>query len=156
MRFFLVPISTKRAFIYCRPPKTIKAGYVDRATNKAAETWAKWEKAEKGWKKQLVSYGQVILQRIPYEEWGLKSIPPLNQSRQIQEAQQKQKIDVMFPKNAIKSEDVLGILRKLGTERQELHRRKMWWCIGIAPLTAPIAIIPVYGLYCVYLNCADG
>ncbi|EED21568.1 conserved hypothetical protein [Talaromyces stipitatus ATCC 10500] len=143
MRFFLVPISTKRAFIYCRPPKTVNTGYVDRATNKAAEIWANWEKSEKGWKKQLVNYGHVILQRIPYEEWGLKSIPPLNASREIQEAQQKQKMDVMYPKNAIKSEDVFGILRKLGTERQELHRRRMWWCIGIAPLTAPIAIIPL-------------
>ena len=143
MRFFLVPISTKRAFVYCRAPKTIKTGYLDRATTKAADLWASWEKADKGWKKQLVSYGHVILQRIPYEEWGLKSIPPLNESRQIQEAQQKQKIDVMFPKNAIKSDAVLGILRQLGTERQELHRRRMLWCIGIAPLTAPIAIIPV-------------
>lgn len=143
MRLFLVPISTKRAFIYCRAPTALKAGYVDRITNKAAETWAKWERAEKGWKKHLVSYGHVILQRIPYEEWGLKSIPPLNVSREIQEAQQQKKIDVMFPGNAIKAENVLDVLRKLGTERQELHRSKMWWCIGLSPLTAPIAIIPL-------------
>lgn len=143
MRFFLVPISTKRAFIYCRPPKTLKTGYVDRLTNKAAETWAKWESAEKGWQKRLVTYGHVILQRIPYEEWGLKSIPPLNVSREIQEAHQKEKIDVMFPRNAIKPQDVPDVLRKLGTERQDLHRRRMWWCLGIAPLTAPVAIIPV-------------
>lgn len=116
---------------------------MDRATTKAADLWASWENAEKGWKKQLVSYGHIILQRISYEEWGLKSISPLNESRQIQEAHQEQKIDVMFPKNVIKSDDVLGTLSKLGTERQELHRRKMWWCIGIAPVTAPVAISPV-------------
>jgi Mitochondrial K+-H+ exchange-related len=144
MRFFLVPISTKRAFIYCRAPKTLKTGYIDRATNKAADTWASWERADKGWKKRLVVYGQVILQRIPYEEWGLKSIPPLNVSREIQEAYQQEKIDVMFPGNAVKAENVLSVLRKLGTERQEFHRNKMWWCLGLSPFTAPVAIIPLY------------
>lgn len=149
MRLFLVPISTRRAFVYCRPsPTALTTGYLDRITNKAAETWASWEAAERGWKKKLVTYGHVVLQRIPYEEWGLKSIPPLNTQRQIEEASPAAKlqkpVDVMFPGNAIKQESVLGVLRTLGTERQDLHRRRMWWCIGIAPLTAPIAILPVY------------
>jgi hypothetical protein len=148
MRLFLVPISTRRAFVYCRPSQTaLKTGYLDRITNKAAETWSNFEAAETGWKKKLVTYGQVVLQRIPYEEWGLKSIPPLNAQRQIEEEslEAKQKpVDVMFPGNAIKQDSVLSVLRTLGTERQDLHRRKMWWCLGIAPLTAPVAILPVY------------
>jgi hypothetical protein len=122
----------------------LNAGILDRVTNKAAETWANWERADKGWKKTLVGYGHVILQRIPYEEWGLKSIPPLSAQRQIEESREKQPIDVMFPGNTMKPENVPGILKKLGTERQEEHRRKMWWCIGLAPLTAPIAVIPLY------------
>lgn len=151
MRLFLVPISTRRAFVYCRPSQAAlqKTGYLDRITNKAAETWSTWERAENGWKKKLVTYGQVVLQRIPYEEWGLKSIPPLNAQRQIEEEspEAKQKpVEVMFPANAIKQDSVLGVLRTLGTERQDLHRRKMWWCIGIAPLTAPVAILPVYDI----------
>lgn len=150
MRLFLIPISTRRAFVYCRPSQTaLKTGYLDRITNKAAETWSNWEAAENGWKKKLVTYGQVVLQRIPYEEWGLKSIPPLSARRQIEEESlkaKKQSVDVMFPGNAIKQESVLSVLRTLGTERQDLHRRKMWWCLGIAPLTAPVAILPVYAI----------
>lgn len=130
--------------MYCRSPKAVNTGILDRITTKAADTWAGWERADKGWKKTLVGYGHVILQRIPYEEWGLKSIPPLNSRRQIEESRAKQPIDVMFPGNAIKPENVLGVLRELGTKRQEEHRRKMWWCLGIAPLTAPIALIPMY------------
>ena len=144
MRLFLIPISTRRAFVYCQSPQFRTIGVIDRITDKAAATWAKWERAEKGWKKQLVTYGHVILQRIPYEEWGLKSIPPLNTRQLIEESKRNNPIDVMFPGNAIKKDQVLGVLRTLGTERQELDRRKMWWCFGIAPLTAPIALIPVY------------
>ncbi|KAL1969404.1 hypothetical protein VTN77DRAFT_9597 [Rasamsonia byssochlamydoides] len=143
MRLFLVPISTRRAFVYCRSPNVLNASFLDRVTAKAAETWEKWERADKGWRKTLVSYGHVVLQRIPYEEWGLKSIPPLSAQRQIEETRERQPVDVVFPGNVIKSDNVLGILEKLGTERQDLHRRKMWWSIGLAPLTAPIAVIPL-------------
>jgi hypothetical protein len=143
MRLFLVPISTRRAFVYCRSPKALKTSWLDRITNKASETWEGWEKADKGWRKTLVSYGHVVLQRIDYEEWGLKSIPPLSAQRQIEETRERQPVDVVFPGNAIKADKVLDILRKLGTERQDHHRRKMWWSIGLCPVTAPIAILPV-------------
>jgi hypothetical protein len=117
---------------------------LDRVTNKAAETWAKWEEADKGWKKHLVLWGNRVQQRIPYEEWGLKSIPSLSAQRRIDELHGTRKVDVLFPGNAIKEEKVLSILRKLATERQDLHRRKMWWSFIAAPFTAPIALIPVY------------
>lgn len=143
MRLFLVPISTRRAFVYCRSPNILNASFLDKITAKAAETWEKWERADKGWKKTLVSYGHVVLQRIPYEEWGLKSIPPLSAQRQIEETRERKPVDVVFPRNVIKPENVLGILSRLGTERQDHHRRKLWWSIGLAPLTLPIAVIPL-------------
>lgn len=144
MRLFLVPISKKRAFVYCRSTKLLKKdSYLDRITAKAAETWGKWEQADRGWRKSLVSYGHRVLQRIPYEEWGLKSIPPLNAQRQVDQSGTKQKVEVAFPGNAIKQDKVLGTLRKLATERQDLHRRRMWWSIILAPLTAPVALIPL-------------
>jgi hypothetical protein len=144
MRLFLIPISTKRAFVYCPPGKlTQKPSILDRVTSKAAKTWEKWERADKGWRKKLVAYGNVILQRIPYQEWGLKSIPPYNTWRQFQQVLGKKEVEVVYPGNAIKSERVFDVLRTLGTERQEHHRKKMWWSFLIAPLTAPIALIPV-------------
>ncbi|KAJ9243929.1 hypothetical protein DTO169E5_2271 [Paecilomyces variotii] len=146
MRLFLLPVSTRRALIYGQPlTKQVanKLSYTDRVTLKVAETWSKWEEAEKGWKKSLVTWGNTVQQRIPYEEWGLKSIPPLNERRRIEETTQGKKIDLLFPGNAIKPEKVIAAVRKLATERQDLHRKRMWWSLIIAPFTAPIALIPV-------------
>lgn len=147
MRLFLIPISTRRALIYARPLRrdaSKELSLLDRATNKAAKTWASWEEAEGGWKKYLVTWGNKVQQRIPFEEWGLKSIPSLKSQRRIDEEYGKKKIDVLFPGNAVRLEKLTGILRTIATERQELHRRKMWWSFGIAPITTPFALVPVY------------
>ncbi|KAL2824900.1 mitochondrial K+-H+ exchange-related-domain-containing protein [Aspergillus cavernicola] len=146
MRLFVVPISTRRALIYARLLRkdvSKERSILDRATNKAAETWSKWEEADKGWKKHLVSWGNRVQQRIPYEEWGLKSIPSLSSQRRIDELHGTKKVDVLFPGNAIKKEKLLSMLHKLSTDRQDLHRQRMWWSFIAAPFTAPIALIPV-------------
>ncbi|KAF7713164.1 Uncharacterized protein PECH_001824 [Penicillium ucsense] len=146
MRLFLIPISTRRALIYARPLRRDAAkelSLLDRATSKAAGTWAKWEEAESGWKKHLVSWGNRVQQRIPFEEWGLKSIPSLKQQRRIDEHHGTRQIDVLYPANAIRRENVPQMLRKIATERQEFHRKQMWWSLGLSPLTAPFAIIPI-------------
>lgn len=147
MRLFLVPITTRRALIYSRPLGTElskQASITDRISTKAAETWAKWEEADKGWRKHLVSWGNQVQQRIPFEEWGLKSIPSLHAQRQLSKSDATRKVDVLFPGNAIRVEKLHSLLQKIATERQDLHRKRMWWSFIIAPLTAPIALIPVY------------
>lgn len=157
MRLFVIPISTRRALIYARPLRRDHAkelSIADRITNKVAETWAEWEEAEKGWKKNLVSWGNKVQQRIPYEEWGLKSIPSLNAQRRLDESYGSKKIDVLFPGNAIKSEKLKPILHRIATERQDLHRKRMWWSFIACPLTAPFGLIPLIPnipfLYLVY------
>ena len=87
MRLFLLPISTRRSLIYCeklheKAPKD--RSYYDKITLKANETWVAWEKDEKAiwdWKKKVTFYGNQALKRIPYEEWGLKTIPALTAKR---------------------------------------------------------------------------
>jgi hypothetical protein len=145
MRLLLIPISTRRAFVFCQSSKLIKkASFLDKITAKAAGTWEQWERTDRGWKKFLTSYGHRILQRIPYKEWGLKSIPPLSRRQQSEESGMKRhKIDVIFPSNVVRQDRVPGILWHLAKERQDLHQRRMWWSIFLAPLTAPIALIPL-------------
>ncbi|KAF7625449.1 mitochondrial K+-H+ exchange-related-domain-containing protein [Aspergillus flavus] len=146
MRLFVIPISTRRALIYARPLRRDHAkelSILDRITNKAAETWAKWEEAEKGWQKHLVVWGNKVQQRIPYEEWGLKSIPSLNAQRRLDESYGSKKIDVLFPGNAVKTEKLKSILHKIATDRQDLHRKRMWWSFIASPFTAPIGLIPL-------------
>ncbi|KAE8355040.1 mitochondrial K+-H+ exchange-related-domain-containing protein [Aspergillus coremiiformis] len=146
MRLFIIPISTRQVLIYARPLRREHAkvlSFTDRITTKAAKIWAKWEEAEKGWKKHLVSWGNRVQQRIPYEEWGLKSIPSLNAQRRLDKSYGSKKVDVLFPGNAIKSEKLKSILHKIATERQDLHRKRMWGSFIASPLTAPIGLIPL-------------
>lgn len=147
MRLFLIPISTRRALIYSRPLSkelSRESSITDRITSKAAETWAKWEEADKGWRKHLVVWGNRVQQQIPFEEWGLKSIPALHAQRNLDKSNEEKMVDVLFPGNAIRAQKVHSILQKMATERQDLHRKRMWWSLVIAPLTAPIGLIPLY------------
>ncbi|KAH9812642.1 Mitochondrial K+-H+ exchange-related [Teratosphaeria destructans] len=147
MRLFLLPISTRRTLIYCERIQESIAGkkppITDRVTNFAADTWAKWEKAEKGWQKQLTEYGNRMLKRIPYEEWGLKSFPPATKKRLKEVDEGKHKFACLYPGAFVKSSKVGEILRTLATERQALHSRRMWTCIAWMPVTIPFQIIPV-------------
>ncbi|PYH98572.1 hypothetical protein BO71DRAFT_395167 [Aspergillus ellipticus CBS 707.79] len=146
MRLLVIPISTRQVLIYARPlgrDLSKERSLTDKVTQKAAETWAKWEEADKGWKKHLVSWGNRVQQRIPYQEWGLKSIPSLNSQRRLDPSYGTKQVDVLFPGNAIRSERLRTMLRAIATERQDLHRKRMMWSFLAAPLTAPIGLIPI-------------
>lgn len=149
MRLFLLPISTRRTLIYCeRVQESLAPGtkppISERVINKASTTWANWEKAEKGWQKTLTGYGNQLFKRIPYEEWGLKSLPPATKKK-LQEVDEGKygRFECLYPGSFIRGRDVGGALRTLAMERQAFHKRRMWTCLAWAPLTAPVALIPV-------------
>ena len=146
MRLLLLPISTRRSLLYCqRINKQLSSeqSYADKITSKAAKVWAGWEAAEKGWKKKVVVYGNTALKRIPYEEWALKSIPPLSARRKAKELDGKEKVELEFPSTIIPKDKVEGVLRSLATERQLFHKKKLLWSIAVMPLTIPVALIPM-------------
>jgi Mitochondrial K+-H+ exchange-related len=146
MRLFLLPVSTRRTLIYCQRLNVTTAeqqSFLDKRTAWAAKTWASWEKKESGWQKKVVEYGNQALKRIPYEEWGLKSIPPLSARRKEEKLSSKEKVEVSFPTTVIPEAEVSSVLTKLATERQSLHKRRMIYSFIGMPISAPVAIIPV-------------
>lgn len=149
MRIFLLPISTRRALVYSQRVTQKPVGdlsYVERATKKAADTWAKWEAADRGWQKKFTQYGNQGLQRISYQEWGLKSFPPLTQTVQAEDMAamaDNKRFVVHYPANIMKEEDVPKVLARLAKERKQLHwSRFVWSMVGI-PFTIPFGLIPV-------------
>ena len=143
MRLFLLPISTRRSLLYCERARIGTSGqqsYLTRITNKANVTWSAWEKAEKGWKQQVTVYGN----KMPYEEWGLKTIPPISKKKQEERMKTNVQTDVVFPALYMKQHRISGILHKLATERQGLHRKRMIWSIVAMPFSAPFMLIPMY------------
>ncbi|KAF2109835.1 mitochondrial K+-H+ exchange-related-domain-containing protein [Lophiotrema nucula] len=149
MRLFLLPISTRRTLIYCEKlhEKPVKERSIfDRVTIKANETWAAWEKDEKAplqWKRKVTFYGNQALKRIPYEEWGLKTIPALTAKRKAAILEGREKYQVMFPGMYLHQDKVPGILKQLATERLGMHKRNLIWSVVGMPFTAPFMLIPV-------------
>lgn len=147
MRLVLLPISTKRTLLYCIRTNTTTPGrpnLADRLSTKAAGIWASWEHRESGWQRKVVDYGNHALRRIPYQEWGLKSVPPLSKRRRSDELAGKEKVELEFPGSVIGPGEAMGILQKLGTEREALHRMRLIWCFIGMPITIPVALVPVY------------
>lgn len=91
-----------------------------------------------------MDWGNTALKKIPYEEWGLKSIPPLSARRRAEELESGQAtVEVSYPSGIIPMSEVAAVLRALGTERESLHRSRMIYCFVGMPITAPVALIPV-------------
>lgn len=147
MRLYLLPISTRRTLLYCQRLNVSvskEPSILDRGTTRAANLWAKWETKESGWQKKVVVWGNNALKRIPFEEWGLKSIPPLSARRKLEELEAGQAtVEVSFPSIIIPKGEVAEVLRKLGTEREALHKSRMIYCIVGMPITAPVALVPM-------------
>lgn len=146
MRLFLLPISTRRALVYCAPPShavpTEKQTLLDKAVAKASSTWAGWETSQTKWKLKVTHYGNNFLRRIPFEEWSLKSIP----SRpKLAPGEVANKVEVSFPGSfqGLQKESVLDVLKRLSTDRQGLHRQRLVGSIVAMPLTIPVGLLPI-------------
>lgn len=146
MRLFLLPISTRKSLIYCQKRSRLsrQSSYIDRVTSKASEKWLEWEKFEKGWQKKVTVYGNKLFQRLPFEEWGLKSVPPLSVERRKQELEGKKKSIVEYPESVLKVEKVMRVLQEYGSDaRQSYHRKWLWRSIIGMPFTLPVGLIPM-------------
>lgn len=146
MRIFLLPLTTRQALVYCQritPKPAAQKSIFDKISQKTTETWARWEEAEKGWQKQVVTYGNRALQRIPYQEWALKSFPPSNPNLQAEQITDERKFDVIYPGNVVQRDDVLKILGRLARERKQLHFNRFIGSLVGLPFTIPFALVPM-------------
>ena len=146
MRLFLLPLSTRRSLLYCQRVNqqlTDKKTIIDRLTARATTLWLKWERSDVKWQKRTVAYGNRLFERIPYEEWALKSIPPLDTRRKTEELRENKHVRVTYAPSVTESEKVEEVVRTLATERQALHSKWMWLSLWGMPLTIPFGLLPM-------------
>ncbi|POS83695.1 hypothetical protein EPUL_004652 [Erysiphe pulchra] len=150
MRLCLLPISTRRTLIYCQ--KSLVATeekkrsnlWFDYGISHATKLWSEWEHKESGWQKSVVVFANKMLEKIPFEEWALKSLPPLPSSSQYRaKVEKEKKVEIVFPRSLIPDSNVLDLIRKLSTQRQQWHRSRLIFSLIGMPLSAPLMIIPV-------------
>ncbi|KAG5916997.1 hypothetical protein E4U42_007416 [Claviceps africana] len=157
MRLFLLPLSTRRSFLYAQHLRganaATDASYIDRGAAWAAGKWSEWERKESGWQKKVVEYGNHAFRRIPYEEWGLKSVPPLSSRRprrrggedeqNMQSQDGQEHVELVFPSSVMSEAQAEDVVRRMGSERDGLHRRRLIWCVIGMPITVPFAVVPI-------------
>ena len=172
MRLFVLPVSTRQALVYCQRHQVqataAKPPLSERIIQRASKTWIDWEKKEKGWQKKVTDYGNQLLQRLPYQEFGLKGIPALTKGESARLEQLKKgtkaeevplkdsassenggaavvkTIRVEFPAGLIEESRVLEELERLGNDTtQSFHRKWLGGSLLAMPLSAPFAAIPM-------------
>ncbi|PFH60879.1 hypothetical protein XA68_10192 [Ophiocordyceps unilateralis] len=147
MRIFLLPVSTRRSLLYAQrldpADGSSRRSLVDRGAAWATSKWAQWEKKPTGWQRRVVDYGNHALRRIPFEEWGLKSVPPLSVRRREEEQAGKIRVELVFPGGAFSPHEARALVLRLATERLSLHRQRFLWSLAAMPLTLPFALVPI-------------
>lgn len=99
------------------------------------------------WKAKTTYYGNKMLRRIPFEEWGLKSLPSLTEKRkaEYEDNPTRMRVEIRYPGlyQGLLKDSVLDVCKRLSTERQSLHKRKMIQSALGMPLTIPFGLLPV-------------
>ncbi|CAA7262776.1 unnamed protein product [Cyclocybe aegerita] len=127
-------------------------GLVNYATQKAADIWAGFGKAEGGWRLKTFQFGERLMDRMEFEEFALKSIDP-SLGPSIRHLKQRPLVDekgsgpptipLIFPPSIVTPSMALTELKAYTAHRIPRHRRGFWGWMLVAPLTSPFMIIPI-------------
>jgi len=126
-------------------------GIVKWATNKVADMWVGFGKEKSGWKSRVYQVGERMMDRVEFEELALKNIdlsisPSLAQFRSSPISENNKvplTMSLVFPPSLISPSEVLSELRAHVEHRIPQHRNGFYLWMLIAPLTAPLKLIPI-------------
>ncbi|GAA6015125.1 hypothetical protein JCM10207_003610 [Rhodosporidiobolus poonsookiae] len=159
-RFLLHAVRASLQSDTAQQRQSTSAAYIAKATDKAADLWSGLGKADEGtWKKRAYNTGEKMMDKIEYEEWALKALDPArapkpwlavpssSNSSAASVAKKAKKeddnIEILYPPSLLSDTTLLSSLKDQLAHREPHHRRAMYRCLILSPLTWPFAIIPV-------------
>lgn len=172
MRLLVVPLSVRTSMVYCQTaalPRARQTPRLDeRLVERANKTWNKFAESDKQWQRKIVDWGNLAMERISYNEWGLKTIPERGKYlRRIKPAEDAaeaeaehisvaefekredlkstdlEQVRVDFPGSVLSSLEAESRLRTLANHGIAHHTKYFWLSTIGAPLTLPVALLPV-------------
>ncbi|MBW0487749.1 hypothetical protein O181_027464 [Austropuccinia psidii MF-1] len=128
-----------------------------KVTDLGAKTWLKLSDSPPGsWKARIHNAGEGFMDKIPYEEWALKTIDPavipstinlLHQhSDSVDSSVEKsgsKPIELLYPPSLCSGKELLNGLEISMAERAPYHRKWMKLNFFLSPLTMPFVIVPL-------------
>lgn len=161
MRIFYLPISGTRQLIYCQKLDTplvhAKPQLDDRLAVRLSHAFDRFAQSPTKWKRTVTYWVDKLLDTVPFEEAGLKTVPPRhNRMRQLadgthiseREAIRTGKVRELMPVPLIYPSRldfgaVQETIRADALTALKTHRKQMVWCVAGLPLTLPLALNPV-------------
>lgn len=177
MKLIFLPLTVRRSLIFCEKQTTplvrSKPKLDERIASKAGKIWSNFEASDKKWKLKIVKWTGKLLDTVPFEENGLRTVPPRNtymrklktSDSHISERQAIQEdvthhlepFELLYPHSAAGFTSFESASNKLKTviaRAKQTHIRQALLCFVGLPLTLPFAINPFIpnfpGLYLGY------
>ncbi|CCK68729.1 Mrx19p KNAG_0B02870 [Huiozyma naganishii CBS 8797] len=178
VKLIAIPINKDSNFIYCSHKDSIlnknsKLIAAERyLVSKSAMIWKKMSQSPKKMNKKIVSWVNVYLDQIPWQEQSLMSIPGENYIlKRIKPSREKAReelteqqseltitrgqylstvqkpalkpIHLYYPSQLISRESLVKQLTQLYLNGLKYHKKKALQCLLVLPLTFPLVLIPV-------------
>ncbi|KAG0142659.1 hypothetical protein CROQUDRAFT_49935 [Cronartium quercuum f. sp. fusiforme G11] len=160
----LVYLYAQRTNLGSRESETAQKPWVNRITEIGSKQWLKMGSASvTSWKFKVYNTGESFMDRIPFEEWALKTIEPAFVAKPFESlksdastsqrphgnnckgsnAESTGHIELLYPRLLGPSDQLITWLSRTMAEREPYHRKWMRYNLLISPLTLPFAIVPI-------------
>ncbi|EGG04699.1 uncharacterized protein MELLADRAFT_108242 [Melampsora larici-populina 98AG31] len=132
--------------------------WVNRMTDFGAKQWLKMGTASKtNWKYKIYMTGEGLMDKIPFEEWAMKSIEPSAvpntrlsnleanhpEEKSIKSSESIDPIELLYPSLLGPSEKLIDWLKSTLRQKEPFHQKWMKYNLLMSPLTLPFAILPI-------------
>ncbi|KAH9447754.1 hypothetical protein MJO28_011289 [Puccinia striiformis f. sp. tritici] len=138
---------------------------IKKLTDTGTKQWIKLADSKQGsLKLKIYNFGERMMDKIPFEEWALKTIePPISSSSSTEidkpenqtnmkseigstttrETRTSSQIELLYPGSLCIEQELISGLKRRMEESEPYHQKWMKLNLFLSPLTIPCAIIPL-------------